>query len=89
MLTIEILGTGCPNCRRLEAETRAALDSLEPGIAYELVKVTDFLEIADYGVLSVPGLVMNETVVCSGRIPKRDQIVQWVREAAEVSEENK
>lgn len=87
MLTIKILGTGCPNCRRLEAETRATLDALEPAIDYELVKVIDFMEIADYGVLSVPGLVMNETVVCSGRIPKREQIVQWARDAAEVSGE--
>jgi small redox-active disulfide protein 2 len=87
MLTIKILGTGCPNCHRLEAETRATLDALEPAIDYELVKVTDFMEIADYGVLSVPGLVMNETVVCSGRIPKREQIVQWARDAAAVSGE--
>jgi hypothetical protein len=41
-----------------------------------------------YGVLSAPGLVMNETVVCSGRIPKREQIVQWVHETASVSEEH-
>ncbi|MBN2471419.1 MAG: thioredoxin family protein [Anaerolineae bacterium] len=74
MLTIKILGTGCPNCRRLEAETRAPLDALQPAIDYEPVKVTDIMEIAAYGVLSVPGLVLNETMICSGRIPKREQI---------------
>jgi small redox-active disulfide protein 2 len=82
MVSIKILGTGCPNCRHLEAETRAVLAGLEPWKAYDLVKVTDFLEIASYGVLSVPGLVINEMVVCSGQIPKRDQIAQWVRNAA-------
>lgn len=87
MIAIKILGTGCPNCKRLEAEVRATLDAMAPRIDYELVKVTDFMEIADYGVLSVPGLVMNETVVCSGRIPRREQIMQWARDAATISGE--
>ena len=80
MLQVKVLGSGCPNCKRLEAETRAALD--EAGIAYELMKVTDFADIASYGVMSTPALVVNESVVSSGRIPKRDQIVAWVRELA-------
>jgi small redox-active disulfide protein 2 len=87
MLTVKILGTGCPNCRRLEMETRAALDGAVPAIDYDLVKLTDFLEIADYGVLSVPGLVMNDQVVCSGRIPRADQIRQWARDAVQGKEE--
>lgn len=80
MLTVKILGSGCPNCRRLEAEARAALDAAQPEIAYELVKVTDFVDIISYGVMSTPALVMNETVLSAGRIPKADQIVQWARE---------
>ena len=78
MLQVKVLGSGCPNCKRLEAETRAALD--EAGFAYELTKVTDYADIASYGVMSTPALVVNESVVSSGRIPKRDQIVAWVRE---------
>lgn len=80
MLTVKILGSGCPNCRRLEAEVRAALDAAQPQIAYELEKVTDFMDIISYGVMSTPALVMNETVLSMGRIPKADQIVQWARE---------
>jgi small redox-active disulfide protein 2 len=80
MLTVKILGSGCPNCRRLEAETRAALDAAQPGIAYEIVKVTDYMDIVSYDVMSTPALVINEKVVSAGRIPKAEQIVQWARE---------
>jgi len=58
MLTVKILGPRCPNCRRLEAETRAALDAAQPGIAYEIVKVTDYMDIVSYGVMSTPALMM-------------------------------
>jgi small redox-active disulfide protein 2 len=75
MLSIKVLGSGCANCKRLEAETRAALD--EAGIGYELLKVTDYADIMTYGILSTPGLVMNETVLSAGRIPRREQIVNW------------
>ncbi|HMN11351.1 MAG TPA: thioredoxin family protein [Bellilinea sp.] len=81
MLTVKILGTGCPSCRHLEAETRLALDMMETPIAYEMVKITDFMEIVNYGVLSVPALIMNDRLLSTGRIPKREQIVQWALEA--------
>jgi small redox-active disulfide protein 2 len=81
MLIIKILGSGCPNCRRLEAETRAALDAAVPSIAYELIKVTDYADIVACGVMSTPALVMNEQVLSTGRIPKRDQIIAWARGA--------
>ena len=58
MLNIKVLGSGCPNCQRLEAETRAALDTA--GITYDLTKVTDYAVIAAYGVMSTPALVINE-----------------------------
>ena len=78
MLQVKVLGSGCANCKRLERETRAALDGAS--VAYELTKVTDFADIAAYGIMSTPGLVMNEQVVSSGKIPKQDQIVTWARE---------
>jgi len=77
--TILVLGTGCPKCQRLHEHAEQAAREL--GIAYELVKVTDFFEIADYGLLSVPGLVLNEKVLCNGRIPSREQIAAWVQAA--------
>lgn len=76
MVQIKVLGSGCPNCQKLEREARAALDS--PGIEYELTKVTSYEDIARYGVMQTPALVINEKVVSSGKIPKREQILTWV-----------
>jgi small redox-active disulfide protein 2 len=78
MLQVKILGSGCPNCQRLERETRTALDGAS--IVYELSKVTDFADIAAYGVMQTPALVINENVLSAGRIPKHDQIVTWAHE---------
>lgn len=77
MLNIKVLGSGCPNCKRLEAETRAALD--DAGVAYNLSKVTEYADIMSYGVMSTPALVINEKVVSSGRIPTRSRIVEWAK----------
>ena len=78
MLTIKILGSGCPNCKRLEQEVREALS--DSTFDYEVVKVTDYADIGAYGIMSTPGLVMNETVVSAGRIPKRQQIMDWAKQ---------
>jgi small redox-active disulfide protein 2 len=79
MIDIKVLGSGCPNCKKLEKETRAALDPM--GLEYSITKVTDFADIAAYGVLTTPGLVVGDTVVSSGRIPQRSEIVTWVTTA--------
>jgi small redox-active disulfide protein 2 len=81
MLDVKVLGSGCANCQKLERETRAALDGAS--IPYQLTKVTEFAEIATYGVMQTPALVMNETVLSSGKIPKSEQIVTWARERAD------
>lgn len=75
MITIKILGSGCANCKRLEQEVREALAGTT--IQHEIVKVTEYSDIMTYGILSTPGLVMNEQVKSAGRIPKRQQIVEW------------
>jgi small redox-active disulfide protein 2 len=76
MTTVKILGTGCPNCRKLEAVAREAAASA--GIDAEFTKVTDIDAILAYDVLSTPGLVINDKVVSSGRIPTRNEIRQWL-----------
>lgn len=78
MLQVKILGSGCPNCQKLERETRAALDNA--GITYELSKITDFADIAAYGVMQTPALVMNEVILSSGKFPKHAKIVTWAQE---------
>jgi small redox-active disulfide protein 2 len=80
MPTVKILGSGCANCRKLEAVAREAASSA--GIAAEFVKVTDMNAILGYDLLATPGLVIDEKVVCSGRIPTQAEIRQWLAAAA-------
>lgn len=54
MKTIEVLGPGCANCKRLEANAREAV--MMAGVEAEVVKVTDYRQISAYGILSTPGL---------------------------------
>jgi len=79
MLTIKVLGPGCANCRKLEQIARAAADSA--GVSAEVVKVTDMEQIVGYGVLKTPGLVIDEKLVCSGRIPAPESVVEWIAAA--------
>jgi small redox-active disulfide protein 2 len=76
MTTVKILGPGCANCRRLEAVAREAASSA--GIEAEFVKVTDMKDILAYDVFSTPGLVIDEKVVSSGRIPTAAEVRQWL-----------
>ena len=78
MLTIKILGSGCANCKRLEATARKVVEEL--GIEAEIEKVTDYAEIMKYPILSTPGLVINEKLVSAGRIPSPAQIEAWIKE---------
>jgi small redox-active disulfide protein 2 len=76
MLTIKILGSGCANCKRLEAQTRKVVEKLN--IEAEVIKVTDHKEIMEYPILATPGLVVNEKVLSSGRIPSESEIEAWL-----------
>jgi len=80
MLTIKVLGSGCPNCQKVEAHTRDALASLQTAGGYEIEHVKDPIGISEY-VLKTPGLVINEKVVSEGRIPATSEIVTWLAEA--------
>lgn len=66
-MIIKILGPGCANCVNLERVTHEAVTSL--GLDATIEKVTDYGAIAGYGVMSTPGLVVDEVVVMSGRVP--------------------
>jgi small redox-active disulfide protein 2 len=76
MKTVKILGPGCANCRKLEAVAREA--AAGAGVEAEFVKVSDMKAIMAYDVLSTPGLVIDERLVSSGRIPTQAEVRQWL-----------
>ena len=76
MKTVKILGPGCANCRKLEAVAREA--ATQAGIEAQFVKVTDMKDIMAYDLLSTPGLVIEEKLVSSGRIPTQAEVRQWM-----------
>ena len=84
MLQIKVLGSGCTNCKKVEGNAQKAVTDM--GMQAEIIKVQDYNEILDYNVMSTPGLVINEKVVSSGRIPTPAEICTWLADAvAEVN----
>ena len=81
MLTIKILGSGCENCKRLAWLAERAASQL--GVEAKITKVTEYAEIMKYGVLSTPGLVINEKLVSSGRVPGEAEITTFMASALE------
>ncbi len=79
MLNIKILGRGCTNCKRLEALTLKVVENLQ--LEAEFEKVTEMGEIMKYPILSTPGLVINNKLVSSGRIPAEEEIAGWLQQA--------
>jgi small redox-active disulfide protein 2 len=79
-MLVKVLGPGCANCVTLEKRTRQALDTL--GLDATVEKVTDYGQIAGYGVMSTPGLVIDEKVVLHGRVPTVSALTQLLSEAA-------
>jgi small redox-active disulfide protein 2 len=79
MVKIEVLGPGCANCQRLEANARAAVATT--GVEAEVVHVTDYGEIMAKGVLSTPGLVIDDQVVSVGRVPSASEVAAWLKPA--------
>ena len=78
-MDVKILGSGCPNCKRLEKVTREAL--AEMGVAASVTKVTDMGDILTYDILATPGLVINENVVSSGRVPSKAEVTSMIATA--------
>lgn len=66
-MKIEVLGTGCPKCNKLEETARAAADKL--GITYEMHHIRDITEFVKRGVMVTPALVVDGKVVVAGRVP--------------------
>jgi small redox-active disulfide protein 2 len=72
MKKIEVLGAGCPNCKKLYEMTKETAESL--GLEYEIEKVQDMNRILDYNILATPALVVNGEVKVAGRVPNPEEI---------------
>lgn len=78
-MIVKILGPGCTNCANLERATREAIAEL--GLDATVEKVEDYPTILGYGVMSTPGLVVDDKVLVSGRVPKPAEIKQLLTTA--------
>ena len=76
MLTIKILGSGCPNCNKVTENARQAIDML--GAEAKIEKVTDPAEFQQYNILATPGLVIDEKLLSAGRIPSVAELTTWI-----------
>jgi len=76
-MTIEVLGTGCAKCNKLETMAKAAADRL--GISYEIAHVRDIGAIVQRGVMATPALAIDGRVVVAGRIPSEAELVTWLK----------
>lgn len=75
--TVKVLGSGCAKCNELEAATREALKEL--GMESTIDHVTDFTEIAAYGVMSTPALVVDGKVVSYGKVLKKEEVMKLLQ----------
>ena len=78
-MKIKILGPGCARCDQLEKTTKEVVKEL--GIDVSLEHVKDVKEIMEYPILHTPGLVLNEELVCSGRVPTKAEVTTYITTA--------
>ena len=72
MKKLQVLGTGCPKCKKLAENAEAAAEAL--GIEYELVKVAEINEIMKFGVMMTPALAVDGEVKVAGKVPSPEEI---------------
>jgi small redox-active disulfide protein 2 len=78
-MKIKVLGTGCVKCQALEKTTKEVIKEL--GINAELEYVKDIKKIMEYPILTTPGLVIDENLVCSGRVPSKAEVTSFITTA--------
>jgi len=86
-MNIKILGPGCARCQQLEKTTREVVKEL--GIDTTIEEVKDINKIVDYAVLTTPGLVINEKLVCAGRVPSKAELARLIGDALSKEDKNK
>ncbi len=86
-MNIKILGPGCARCQQLEKTTREVVKEL--GVDAEVEEVKDINKIMEYPILTTPGLVINEQLVCAGRVPTKAELTQFITNAPAKEDKNK
>lgn len=76
-MEIKVLGTGCAKCKKLEEMVKEVAGEL--GVDADIIKITDLNEILEYDIMMTPGLVVDGEIVCSGRLPKKDEVRSWLQ----------
>jgi len=76
-MEIKICGPGCANCTKAENIVKEAV--AEAGIGAEVVKITDFAEMAKLGVLSTPAIIIDGKIKCVGKVPTKNEVVEWIK----------
>lgn len=76
-MDIKVLGPGCPKCKQTETIVREAV--AESGVCANVEKVTDVMQIAQYGVFGTPAVVVDGQVKSVGKIPKKEDVISWIK----------
>jgi small redox-active disulfide protein 2 len=76
-MEIKVCGPGCANCTKAENVVKEAV--AEAGVTVELVKVTDFADMAKLGVLSTPAVVVDGQIKCVGKVPSKSEVLTWLK----------
>ena len=86
-MIIKVLGTGCAKCMQLEKTAKEAVKEL--GVDAKIEEVKDISKMLEYPILATPGLVINEKVACSGRVPNKAEVTQFIINALDKEEKAK
>ncbi len=75
-MKIYVLGSGCAKCNQTEKTVREAVETT--GVAADIEKISDVVEIVKMGVMSTPAVIIDGKIVSTGRVPSINQVVQWI-----------
>jgi small redox-active disulfide protein 2 len=76
-MEIKVCGPGCANCTKAETIVKEAV--ADSGIDAQILKITDFAEMAKLGVLSTPAVLVNGQIKCVGKVPSKNEVLEWLK----------